>query len=388
MNVGSPKLPGRPSRDFVASASAATIYSFALAISSVGLPLLALGAGYSAAQVGILAAISAVSQLLTRLTLGAVMRRYGDWTLIASSALILAVSNGLAALSASAISLVLAELLQGVSRAFFWTGTQTHVVRRATSAAAALAAINLVSSTGLLAGPAVAGMLSEHTPVLALNVAAGVSLLGCGPAFFLDRLPPFVPPADKQPGRMYRRPGVALGCWGGFSAGAWRGVLGSYVPVALDLARQSASTIGILVSVANAAALVGSGVAGRIRAHAFRKVILIGMVAMGVATAAVPALASLIVPAALALIVSGVAAGLVQVLSLATASDAVHPEERGEAIAISGTFRAAALFVAPLAVAAMVLVIPLAAAVAVVGTAMTAPALALRSRSPGDARNS
>jgi hypothetical protein len=70
------------------------------------------------------------------------------------------------------------------------------------------------------------------------------------------------------------------------------------------------------------------------------------------------------------------------VLGLAVASDAVHPEERGEAIAVSGTFRAGALFAAPLAVAGLVVVLPLAPAVALVGAAMTVPAVALRRRPP------
>ncbi|MCW2636833.1 MAG: putative arabinose efflux permease, family, partial [Blastococcus sp.] len=42
-----------------------------------------------------------------------------------------------------------------------------------------------------------------------------------------------------------------------------------------------------------------------------------------------------------------------------------------------GTFRAAALFAAPLAVAGLVVVVPLGPAVALVGAAMTAPALGL-----------
>jgi MFS family permease len=369
-----------PSRDVAASAAGGAVYSFSLAIASVALPLLALRAGYSATEVGLLTAVSAISQMTTRLALGAVMRRYGDWTLILTAGLLLALSNGVVALSAAVVPFVLAQLLQGMSRACFWTGTQTHVVRGSGRAAGALATVNLVSSTGLLAGPVVAGLLSERTPVLALVVATAVALLGVLPTLLLDRLPPFVPPADRPPGRLYRRPGVDLGVWGGFTAGAWRGLLGSYVPVALDAARQSASTVGVLVSVANAAALVGSATAARVPARWSRRSVLVAMVVTGLTTALTAALASHVVLAAAILATSGLAAGLVQVLSLAAASDSVHPEERGEAIAISGTFRAGALFAAPLAVAGMVVVLPLGAAVAVVGVAMTVPVLALRSR--------
>ncbi|HCA87614.1 MAG TPA: MFS transporter, partial [Streptomyces sp.] len=83
---------------------------------------------------------------------------------------------------------------------------------------------------------------------------------------------------------------------------------------------------------------------------------------------------------AVVLAVSGLAAGALQVLGPAIAAESVHPEERGEAIAASGTFRAAALFTAPLAVAGLVVVLPLAPAVALVGAAMTVPAIALRRR--------
>jgi MFS family permease len=356
------------------------VYSLALAVASVALPLLALRAGYSAAAIGALTAVSAASQMTTRMGLGAVMRRWPDWTLVAAAGVLLVLSNIVVVLSAAVAPFVLAQLLQGVSRACFWTGTQTHVVRGSGRAAGALATVNLISSLGLLAGPAVAGVLSERTPVLALAVAAGVAALGVVPTFFLDRLPPFVPPQDRPPGRLWRRPGVDVGCWAGVTAGAWRGLLTSYVPVALVAARQTPSTVGVLVSVANGAALVGAAVAARVRQRWSRPVVLGGIVVTGVSTALTAALAGSVVLSAAILAVSGVAAGILQVLGLAMASEAVHPEERGDAIAVSGTFRAAALFAAPLAVAGLVVVLPLAPAVALVGTAMTVPAAALRRR--------
>ena len=368
------------SRDIVASAAGGAIYALALGIASVALPLLALRAGYSAAGVGALTAASAISQLATRLILGAAMRRWPDWTLIAGATLLLAISNGVVALSAAVVPFVVAQLLQGVSRACFWTGSQTHVVRGPGRAASALATVNLVSSVGLLAGPVVAGVLSERDPVLALVAAAGIALIGMVPTFVLDRLPPFVPLTDPPPGRLWRRPGVNIGCWAGVTAGGWRGLLTSYVPVALDGARQPASTIGALVAIANGAALVGAAVAGRVPRRRSRPVLLGGIVATGVATALTAALASHVVLSAAVLVISGVAAGTLQVLGPALAAETVHPEERGDAIAASGTFRAAALFAAPLAVAGLVVVLPLAPAVALVGAAMTVPAVALRRR--------
>jgi MFS family permease len=373
----------RPSRDVIASASGAGIYSISLGIASIAFPLLALRTGYSAVEIGALTAVSAVSQMSIRLVLGRIMRIWPDWTLIAGAGGLLALSTGVLALSAAPVPFVLAQLLQGVSRACFWTGSQTHVVRGPGRAAGALATVNLVAGVGLLAGPVIAGVLSEQSPVLALVAATGIALLGMAPTFFLDRLPPFAPPADRPPGRMWRRPGVNVGCWAGVTAGAWRALLTSYVPVSLDQARQSSSTIGALVATANGAALVGTAISGRLPRRWTSRVLVVGIVLTGVATALTAAVAGSVALSALVLVVSGVAASVVQILGPASAAESVHPEERGEAIAVSGTFRAAALLSAPLAVAGLVVVLPRAPAIALVGAGMTLPALALRRRSPG-----
>lgn len=65
-------------------------FSFALGLSTVALPLLALAEGYSSVMIGVLTATSAVAQLLVRLVIGALMRRYPDWVLILLAALLLA----------------------------------------------------------------------------------------------------------------------------------------------------------------------------------------------------------------------------------------------------------------------------------------------------------
>ena len=375
----------RPSRDVAAVTVGAGVYCVSLGIASVALPLLALRAGYSAAGIGALTAVSAVSQMAVRLVLGRVMRIWADWTLIAGAGVLLAASSAVVAVSAAVLPMVLAQLVQGVSRACFWTGSQTHVVRGPGSAAGALASVNLVGGVGLLAGPLVAGVLSDRSPALALGVAAVVAVLGVAPTFLLDRLPPFVPPAHRPPGRLWRRPRVNAGCWAGVTAGAWWSLLTSYVPVALDQAGQSSSAVGALVAAANGAALVGTAVSGRLPRRWTTRVLAGGMVLTGVATAATGAAAGSVGLSALLLVLSGVAASVVQVLGPAIAAEAVHPEERGEAIAVSGTFRAGALLAAPLAVAGLVLVVPLAPALALVGVGIAAPALALRRGAPGPA---
>lgn len=369
-----------PSRDALASATGAGVFSLSLGIATVAVPLLALRAGYSAAEIGAITAASAVTQMATRLSLGPAMRRWPDWTLITAAGILLTISNGVLVISAAFVPLIVASLLQGSARAFFFTGTQTHVVRGPGRSVGALALMNFVSSVGSLTGPAVAGVLSEATPELALGVATSVAALGIIPTFLLDRLPPFSPPAERQAGRMWRRPGVNMGCWAAVTSGAWRGLLSSFVPVALDAARQSSSTIGALVSVANGAALAGSAIVARVRERGTRWSFVLGVLTAGVGTALTAALAHHVILAGVVLALSGLGAGVLQTIGPAIATDAVHPEERGEVIALAGTFRAAALFTAPLAVSGLLVLLPLAPAVAVVGAAMTAPVLAMRRR--------
>jgi MFS family permease len=354
------------------------VFSIALGIASVAVPLLAVASGYSAGEIGLLLASSAVSQMATRLVLGHVMRVLPDWTLIAAAAVMLVGSNALLAITAVPALFVLSQLFQGVARACFWTGSQTHVVRGPGSSVGALASMNFISSAGLLIGPVLAGLLTERSPQLALGVGAAIGVAGLFPVLLLDRLPPFSPPDDRPEGMLWRRPGVSAGCWAGLTTGAWRALLGSYIPVALSQARQSSSTIGVLVAFANASSVVGAGVVGRATDQLMVRAYVVGTIATGAAVAVVGAAAGHAWIAAALLCLSGVGAGALQTLGPAIASDAVHPEERGEAIAAAGTFRAAALLLSPLGVSGLLVVAPLSLAMAAVGVLITVPAVAAR----------
>lgn len=350
-------------------------FSFALGVASVAVPLQAIAAGYSAVEVGLLVATSAVSQMLGRAMLGRVMRRVPDWEIIAAACGFLALSCALIVVSSAPVPFVVAQLLQGLARACFWTGSQTHVVRGEGSSVRALASVNLVGNVGLLAGPVVAGVLiGGHDAGPALVVAAAAALLTVWPTSRLHRLPPFKKLSDRRPGLIWRRPGVWEGSHAGITAGAWRGLLGSYVPLVLVHAGQSALTVGVLVAVANASSILGAWVVRRLEEESsIRRTLLAGTPVTGLAVAATGPLAFSGSLSAVALAVSGVAAGALQTLGPAFAADAVHHEERGEAIAASGTFRAAALFIAPLATAGLVAAMPIGVAMLVTGALIALP---------------
>lgn len=88
----------RPVRDTVAASAASAIYSFALGLASVAVPLLAVAAGYSAVEIGLLTAVSAIAQMTSRLGLGRVMRVFPDWVLVAAATAMLAASCAVVAL--------------------------------------------------------------------------------------------------------------------------------------------------------------------------------------------------------------------------------------------------------------------------------------------------
>jgi MFS family permease len=374
MDPQEPAGAGR--RDTVASLSGAVVFAVALGIASVAVPLLALRSGYSTPEIGVIIALSAVTQMGARIVMGAMMRRFPDKWFVVTAATSLALSCSLMVFWTSWPVFIASQLLQGLARAFFWTGTQTHAVRLSTSAVRALARVNLASGTGQIIGPLLAGVLIGRSPQLALGVAACISTVGVASAALLVRLSPFTGRAkDAAGGRVWRRPGVDVACWAGASAGAWRGILGSYIPVVLEQARQSSTTIGVLVAVANGAQVAGTWVAGRLHGAGVRRALVLGVLASGIGVAVVGPLADLAVLSGLALLISGIGAGALQTVGPAVATDAVAPNERGEAIASAGTFRAAALLVSPFAVAGLVTFIPLGLAVLTVGILITAPAV-------------
>ena len=369
------KLSSRPfqaDRGWVAASNAG--FSFALGAASVALPLQAVAVGYSAVEVGILTAVSAISQMTSRIFLGRVMRRVPDWAIIALACVYLAASCLIVVASGELLPFLAAQLLQGVARAWFWTGSQTHVVRGEGSSVKALASVNLIGNLGLLSGPVVAGLLIGEDARLALTVSALVAIVTVAPTFALDRLPPFKKLTNRPPGGIWQRAGVWEGCYAGVTAGAWRGLLGSYVPLALHHARHSSLTVGILVAVANAAAIVGAWLVARIESEPLMlRALRIGTPVTGLAVAATGPLASSALLAGVALTVSGIAAGALQTIGPALASDAVHQEERGEAIAVTGAWRAASLFVAPLATAGLVAAVPIGAAMLATGLVIALP---------------
>lgn len=169
-------------RDRLLGGLVAALFSVALGIVSVAVPLLALTAGWNAAQIGLLVALTAVFQLITRSFMGMMMRRLPDKFFVVTAAIMIAAACGLIALSTVTAAFVASQSLQGIARAFFFTGNQTHAVRVPSSAVRGLTTVNLASGLGAFAGPALDGLLAEQSVGLTLIVGAAIGALALLPA--------------------------------------------------------------------------------------------------------------------------------------------------------------------------------------------------------------
>lgn len=354
----------------------AMLFSFALSALLLVVPLAALSAGYEATVIGLLVAFAAVAQIGTRLIMGWLMRRVADKTLLIASAALIALSCILLMLSTTLIAFAISQLVQGAARALFWTSSQTHAVRLSKTSVKGLRGMNLAAGLGQILGPACAGILWSVSSSLPLLVAAIVGCLAIIPAASLHRFPVFakkIASVDRS-NRIGRRPKVLAASGMGAAAGAWRSILDSYVPVALSFAGQSAVVIGLLLGLTNIAMMAGSAVSSWVRGRGVRSSFAIGMLFTGIGLAVTAPVASFSFAAAICLTISGLGAGVLQTVGPAIAADDVRPEQRGDVLALTGTYRAVALFIAPVGMAGMLAVLPLTLSLVVGGFLISAPA--------------
>ncbi|WP_324274955.1 MFS transporter [Blastococcus brunescens] len=156
-------------------------------------------------------------------------------------------------------------------------------------------------------------------------------------------------------------------------AGAWQGLLGSYVPAVLGAAGHAAGVVGVLVALANAANTASSAALTRVRVRSAPATLATSCLAVALGVGLLGLAGRSGAAAGACLVISGLGAGVLQVLGYSVASESVHREERGQAIAMTGTVRAAAMFGSPLAVSGLLQVAGIAAALGVVGLALLLP---------------
>ena len=363
--------------DRIASLAVIFAFSIGLGVATVAIPLLALESGYDAAAVGFLVATSAASQLGFRLCLPWLLRRVPDRSLTALASLFMLAGFGLLLVSTVVVVFVVAQLLQGAARAIFWTSSQTHAIRGEGRPVDRLVEMNVAGNAGTIIGPVVAGSLA----VLGLPVAIAAAAVGAAVAavgtLALRRLPAYDRERPPRSTRLLRRPGVDVSCWASVVGGGWWAMLGSYIPVILVAASVGSQGIGWLITLSEGASIVGILVLRGIAHGRIRGAVQGGSFAAAIALIGIAAAPTELVGYLVLLIVGGVASGIITTLPPAMASLAAEPEEQGDAMALTGTFRAAALLAVPATVGALLSVVTLPVAVVALGLGLGLPGLAI-----------
>lgn len=351
MSDGAAAVP--PSRrEVVGQYTGALFFSLSLGVTVVAYPLFVIDQGRSATVAGLLVGLSAAVQVLTRSQLGSVMRVRSNSDVITAAAVLMGLSVGLLVFESGMVALVVSAAVQGVARACFWTGNQVQIVRSPRSTSRAIATLNMVATVGMLIGPAVGGALAQSSYRAAFAVASVVALVGIAPTVVLSRPPPFARVGGHSHFQLLHNRGVRVGVWASVAIGAWRGLLGSYVPIGLDATGSSETVIGVVVAIANGAAAVS----GYFAVHTEGSRVAPGVARWGAVTMVATVLVGFELPVALitaALVAGGVAIGLLQVLAITAVSEAVRPELQGDAVTMAGVARGMTLSGAPLGVAAL-----------------------------------
>ncbi len=355
-------------------------FSVGLGVGTVAIPLLALGAGYDAAAVGFLTATAAATQLVTRLGLPWLLGRFPDRALIGISSLMMVAAFGLLLTSTALPVFVAAQVLQGAARAIFWTSSQTHAIRGPGRPVRRLIDLNVVGSLGTLTGPALAGTLALIGLPVALAAAGIGAMVAAAGSLRLQRMAAFDRGRSVGAIGLLRRDGVDVGCWASVVGGAWWSMMGSFVPVILVGAGIGSQGIGWLITAsegAGMAALIALREVPKARVRGAVRVAAVGSGAALVAVAVAPP--EFLVYAGL-LVAGGAASGTVTTLAPAMAMFAAEPHEQGDALALSGTFRAGALFGAPALVGVLLSVVAVAPALVIVAVGTVLPGLTVGRR--------
>lgn len=371
-----PQLAGNEGSRLDRAAAVVSIAGFSLSLGASGLvlPLLAISAGYDFATVGILTAISAISQLGFRLWLPWLLTRFSDRSMIVAANVFLVGSFGVLLLSADLPIFVFAQLLAGAARALFWTSTQTHAVRSKGNIVQSLSIVQAVGNVGQLFGPPIAGLIAAQSLQAGLVLCLAASAVGLVAGLGMATLPTF-PRQPRHTGqqRIWRRPGVDVACWASYSAGGWRAMVMSLVPAALEGAGQPREVIGVLMMISEGMGLAASAALMRFRVPDVRGAIQLSVLMLMGALVSFPIVSGSAPAAALALAIGGLGSGLLMSLGPALATQSVGADERGEAIAVAGTFRAVALLITPGAAAAAIGLVTLPVGMVVAGLVIGVP---------------
>ncbi len=349
------------------------LYALALAASGVMLTFVAIADGLSLAVIAALGATSAAAQFVSRVAVGALYRVATDRVIMAGALGMLAASMVLVLAAPGVTGLVLAQVLQGVSRACFWSGSQVHVIRIAARPAPRMARNQFIANGLGALGPMLAGALADGGPRSAAVPIAVVAVLGAGLCALLAPLPLFECVPKSADNRIWRYRDVRVGSLGSLAAGGFNAILVTFVPVLFDDVGWSEADVGLLVGAANGGLVVGALLGGWLPRRCHTPALTAMTAAIGLGVVALAAADAAPVVSVAGVVGAGIASGVILTLGPTVVGAAVPDPQRGSAVVFAGVFRAGALLAMPLLVTAVTLVAPMAIAMVAGGIAAGAP---------------
>lgn len=357
----------------------ACVLAFGVALGATGLafPLLALEAGYGATAVGLLAALSAAVQMVSKMSLSYLFTRFTDKSLMVGALAVMALSAAVLLMTTALAGFVVAQGLQGVARGIFWTSGQTHSVRMPGIATRQLAFVQTVGKIGGFLGPAIAGTLATISLAAALIAASAIAVCGLLVAITLEVLPTYQREPRHSRTPIWRATGIGLGCWGGGIGGAWRGILDSFVPVVLESAGMSSRVIGWLMSTADGSSLVATAAVAKWGDRRSGRFIPLAALGLGAGLVLLPNVEHLFLVTTV-LILSGLSAGFAAVLGTASVNESAKASDQGAALALVGVYRAGARAAAPATISGVLFVVSLPVALVMAAAGVVVPGLWLR----------
>jgi DHA1 family multidrug resistance protein-like MFS transporter len=330
-------------------------YHIGLGSTLILVPLYALHLGFDLAELGVIIASQAVFGLLLRLFAGAISDRFGErWVLLFSFGATVA-GAAIIGVSDTFWTLILGQTFLGISRATYWTATQSYCSRiNPAKAGTLLGRMSSARTSGDMVGAASAGLIAETMGYgSAWAVIVGLGAVGLVGSLVL----PILPRKDALRGfkqalapipSMARSPSMAMAGITSFVAStAMTIAVILLVPYLRELGNGE-TTVG-LVRTAGLVGSVGIGVVfGKIVSRTGQQnLYTLSLGAMGVIMLAVPLVGSTLAPMGALLFLYGTFYGLLGPLYPLTAATYSSQEQRGVAMAYVGLYWGAAQVVVP-----------------------------------------
>lgn len=342
------------------------IYNIALSTIILVIPLYLRDLGVSPMVLGLAASVPPMVQLALRLPSGAISDRVGERLVLLVSNTSMAVAAGLLLLAPTGPTAVLvfaALLLSGLSRAIYWPSAQSYTSRVASGdTARVLGLFTSIGHFGAIIGTPLAGALLARS---GFGAGFGLILGGAAAGLFLStrlaRSTNGRPRGDRGKSAKVGGAGLiaALGelvrsrpllfsglCMSG--AGVSLAMLSSFYPVYLADLGMGEDAIGLLSSCRAVTAMLSSfafGILGR--RVSTPAAWFTGALMCGIGIGATPFLGSF-AGLALGMGMTGIASGVLQVLSMTIAAQASRHENRAIAMAFTGLFFSLTLWAVPL----------------------------------------